>query len=317
MIRRLLLRSPVVATLGVFVLLYAVSAIRYPAFTRPNVFLNLFSDHAALGIAAVGITLVIISGGIDLSVGAMIGFTSVVLAVLIEQNHLHPMLAVLVVLLIGTALGTGMGWIIRTFALPPFLVTLAGMFFARGMGLVVSLKSLSITDERFTAFGAWEASIGSLRIPSVSLVFLAVVALGAWLGRYTRFGRNVYAIGGSEDSAVLMGLPVGATKIRVYAFSAFCSALAGVIFALKGSSGYAHAGAGLEMDAIAATVVGGTLLSGGVGAVPGTLVGVLIFGVIQTLVLFENLNSWWGRIAIGLLLLMFVLVQRIVTRRAA
>jgi simple sugar transport system permease protein len=141
---------------------------------------------------------------------------------------------------------------------------------------------------------------------------LVVVALATVVARYTQFGRTVYAIGGSETSAALMGLPVGATIVRVYALSGFCAALAGVLYTVYMLSGYNLHATGLELDAIAAVVIGGTLLSGGIGQVPGTLFGVLVLGLIQTLISFDGrLSSWWTRIVIGVLLLSFCLLQRL------
>jgi len=138
-----------------------------------------------------------------------------------------------------------------------------------------------------------------------------MVALGIWLAHATEFGRTVYAIGGSEASALLMGLPVARTTVLVYTFSGFCSALAGVVFTFYMLSGYGLHAVGLELDAIAAVVIGGTLLSGGVGYVAGTLFGVLILGIIQTLIAFDgSLSSWWTRIVIGALLFVFCLLQR-------
>jgi len=143
-----------------------------------------------------------------------------------------------------------------------------------------------------------------------------MVAVGIYLAQCTAFGRAVYAIGGSEASALLMGLPVGRTTVRVYTFSGFCSALAGVVFTFYMQSGYGLHAVGLELDAIAAVVIGGTLLSGGVGYVAGTLFGVLILGIIQTLISFDgSLSSWWTRIVIGALLFVFCLLQRLFESR--
>jgi simple sugar transport system permease protein len=144
------------------------------------------------------------------------------------------------------------------------------------------------------------------------VIFIVVVLAGIVLAHYTRFGRTVYAIGGNEQSAVLMGLPVGRTKVLVYTLNGFCSALAGVVFTFYMLSGYGLHALGMEMDAIAAVVIGGTLLSGGVGYVLGTLFGVLILGTIQTLIIFQGtLSSWWTKIVIGVLLLLFCLLQRL------
>ena len=151
---------------------------------------------------------------------------------------------------------------------------------------------------------------------SISVIIAAVVVLlGIYLAHYTKFGRTVYAIGGNEQSALLMGLPVARTKVLIYTLSGFCSALAGVVFTFYMRSGYALHGKGMELDAIAAVVIGGTLLTGGVGYVFGTVFGVLIFGAIQYLIMFQGtLNSWWTRIAIGFLVFIFCLMQRVFER---
>ncbi len=304
---------PLLATVAVFVLLYAAAALRYEGFLSARVFTNLLRDNAFLGLAAIGMTFVILAGGIDLSVGAMVGCTSILLGKLINLGW-HPLPAVMVALGLGAGAGAGMGALIRHFALPPFLVTLAGMFLLRGLAFVISLETVTIQHPLYSAV----ADFGLAVFPATAIVFLLVLAAAIFVAHYTRFGRNVYAIGGNEQSALLMGLPVGATKVRLYALSGFCSALAGVLYTFYTSAGNASAGTMLELDAIAAVVIGGTLLSGGVGYVFGTLVGVLIFGVIQTIITFEGtLSSWWTKIVIGVLLLLFILLQRLVQRGTA
>lgn len=308
---------PLCATTAICLALYGAGCLVFPRFSRPEVLINLFTDNAFLGIAALGLTFVILSGGIDLSVGAVIGCVSILTAVLIEGRHLHP--AVVLPLLLGGGLlfGLAMGCLIHFFELQPFLVTLAGMFFCRGLGLVISEESKAITHPLMERAATWSLPAETpVSVRLVSLIFLLVFA-GAWaLAELSRFGRNVYAIGGNEASATLMGLPVGATKVGVYALSGLCSAMAGVVYTLYTSSGNATAATGLELDAIAAVVVGGTLLSGGVGYVAGTLIGVLIFGIIQTLISFQGtLSSWWTKIVIGALLLAFILLQKILQGR--
>jgi simple sugar transport system permease protein len=304
---------PLLATVTVFVLLCAAAALRYPGFLSWAVFRNLLADNAFLGLAAIGMTFVILAGGIDLSVGAMIGFSSILIAKLSAQ-HVHPLSAIALAMAVGTGLGAGMGALIHFMALPSFLVTLAGMFFIRGLGFVISLEAVTIKHRFYDAISDFSLQT----LPVVSMVFLAALAAAIYLAHYTRFGRNVYAIGGNEQSALLMGLPVGATKVWLYALSGFCSSLAGVVYTFYTSSGSATAGTMLELDAIAAAVIGGTLLSGGVGTVFGTLVGVLILGLIQTIITFEGtLSSWWTKIGIGVLLLSFILLQRFLQSRAA
>jgi simple sugar transport system permease protein len=203
--------------------------------------------------------------------------------------------------------------LIQRFRLQPFIVTLAGMFLARGLCYLISIDSISITNPLYTELSQWRIPISADASLSLGAVIaLAVVAGGVYIAHHTAFGRAVYAIGGSQHSAVLMGLPVRATLIGVYTLSGFCSALAGIVFTLYMLSGYGLHAVGLELDAIAAVVIGGTLLSGGVGYVAGTLIGVLMLGVIQTLISFDgSLSSWWTRIVIGALLLVFCLLQRL------
>ncbi|MDP9043232.1 MAG: sugar ABC transporter permease YjfF [Pseudomonadota bacterium] len=308
---------PLLGTIAVFVLTAGYGSVAYPGFFSAQVFLNLLIDNAFLCIVGVGMTFVILSGGIDLSVGSVIALTTMMSAELVEHRHWAPSGAILVVLGIGTGFGAAMGALIQRFRLQPFIVTLAGMFLARGLCYLISIDSISITEPTYVA-------IAQTRLPlwaGASITVGGVLALttligGIWLGHATPFGRTVYAIGGSEPSAVLMGLPVARTKVLVYTFSGFCSALAGVVFTFYMLSGYGLHAVGLELDAIAAVVIGGTLLSGGVGYVAGTLFGVLILGIIQTLIAFDgSLSSWWTRIVIGVLLLVFCVLQRAFERR--
>jgi len=301
-----------IATTAVCLLLYLAASLRYPNFFSARVFINFFTDNAFLGITAVGMTFVILSGGIDLSVGSMVGFTSVLIAALITDCHLHPLISIPIVLAVGAFFGLVTGCLISFYSLPPFLVTLAGMFLARGLGFVIRLNSIPIKHPFYDSFSRLGIGLGSgVFVPATALTFIIVLAAGIYLAQLTKFGRNTYAIGGNEQSAMLMGVPVKATKVKIYTLSGLCSALAGVVFTLYTSSGDPRAGVGLELDAIAAVVIGGTLLTGGVGYVAGTLMGVLILGIIQTLITFEGtLSSWWTRIAIGLLLLVFIVLQQ-------
>ena len=307
------------ATTAVCIVLYAAGCFLYKGFFSAGVFINFFTDNAFLGIAAIGMTFVILSGGIDLSVGAMIGCSSIVMATLIEHAHIHPAWVTVLILALGTLMGAGMGALIHFFELPPFLVTLAGLFFFRGLGLIVSMESISITHPLFLSASEWAIPLGGDQsLPLAALVLIITLVAAMYVSIYTRFGRNVYAIGGNQQSALLLGLPVGSTKVAVYALSGLCSALAGIVYTLYTSSGNATGGNGLELDAIAAVVAGGTLLSGGVGYVAGTLIGVLIFGVIQTGITFQGtLSSWWTKITVGGLLLVFILLQRFLQTRAA
>jgi ribose/xylose/arabinose/galactoside ABC-type transport system permease subunit len=221
------------------------------------------------------------------------------------------------VLVVGSLFGLGMGAIIHYFEIQPFIVTLAGMFLARGLCYVISINSISITDSVFTSFAQTRIRGGDLFVSPSVIIALATVGVAFFVLHYRRLGRNVYAIGGNEQSALLMGLPVARTKMAVYTISGFCSALGGVLLTFYMLSGYGQHAVGLELDAIAAVVIGGTLLTGGSGYVLGSVLGVLVLGVIQTIISYQGtLSSWWTRIVVGFLLLMFILLQRVIGARA-
>lgn len=306
---------PLIATALVLVGLFSFAASQYPGFASMRVVANLFRDNAFLGITAVGMTFVILSGGIDLSVGGVLAFTTILIATLVERGW-HPAPAMALAWSLGTVFGAFMGLLIHRYELPPFLVTLGGMFFARGMAFVVSPESVGISHEFYDRVLEIGVRVGpKARLTAIAMLWIAVALAGVFVAHWTTFGRNVYALGGNEQSALLMGLPVGATRVGVYALNGFCSALAGTVATFYMGSGNPAMGVALELDAIASVVIGGTLLSGGSGFVAGTLIGVLILGTIQTVILFDGrLNSWWMRIAIGVLLLAFILLQRLLSR---
>lgn len=309
---------PLAATVSLFLAMAAFGSVSYTGFFSAQAFLNLLIDNAFLVIVAVGMTFVILSGGIDLSVGSVVALSTMVLAELVEKQHWSLFAAIPLVLLMGAALGALMGWLIQRFRLQPFIVTLAGMFLARGLCYLISIDSISITDATYTA-------LAQLRVPlwgeeaalSLSaLLALLVLVAGIYGAHATEFGRTVYAIGGNEHSALLMGLPVARTTVLVYALSGLCAALGGVVYTFYMLSGYGLHAVGMELDAIAAVVIGGTLLSGGVGYVVGTLFGVLTLGLIQSLIIFDgSLSSWWTRIVIGALLFVFCVLQQVFDKK--
>jgi simple sugar transport system permease protein len=309
---------PSLATALVLVALFAFFSLQFPRFFSGRVIADLFTNNAHVGIIAVGLTFVILSGGIDLSVGAVLACTTVLTARLIEVEHVPPGVALAVALGAGTAFGALLGTLIHAYQLPPFLVTLAGMFLARGLAFAVHPRSVDIRHPFYQSVSEFGLALpGAATLRATSLTFLGVFVVGLVTAHFTRFGRSVYAIGGNENSALLMGLPVGRTKILVYALSGFCAALAGVVFTFHTQSGDPTSGLGLELDAIAAVVIGGTLLTGGVGGVGGTLMGVLIYGIILVGLDFHGgFDSSWQRIVIGGLLLAFIGLQRFLTRAA-
>jgi ribose/xylose/arabinose/galactoside ABC-type transport system permease subunit len=305
--------KPLAATIALFAVMASFGSFSYTGFFSAQVFLNLLIDNAFLIIVAVGMTFVILAGGIDLSVGSMVALSTMVCASLVEHRHWNIYLAMGLALAMGTLFGAFMGWLIQRFRLQPFIVTLAGMFMARGLCYLISIDSISITEADYTALAQTRVPLwGDQAALSLSAILaLGVLAVAVFVNHFTEFGRTVYAIGGNEQSAMLMGLPVARTTVLIYALSGFCSALGGVVFTFYTLSGYGLHAIGLELDAIAAVVIGGTLLSGGAGFVVGSLFGVLTLGIIQSLITFDgSLSSWWTRIVIGVLLFVFCLLQR-------
>jgi ribose/xylose/arabinose/galactoside ABC-type transport system permease subunit len=288
--------APVVITAIVLVAGFAICAMQFPHIASTRVVANLLTDNAFLGIVATGMTFVIISGGIDLSVGSVIGFTTVFVAILA----------------ISAAFGAAMGGVIHFFDLPPFIVTLAGMFLARGASFLMSTESIPITAPIYSSVSDFALRLpGGGRLTAVALIMLVVVMAGALLLRLTRFGANVYALGGNRVTTELMGIPVGSMMVRIYMLSSVLSGLAGIVFSFYTAAGYSLSAVGVELDTIAAVVIGGTLLTGGQGSVIGTFLGVLIQGLIQTYITFDGtLSSWWTKIVTGILLFAFIALQQ-------
>ncbi len=299
-------------TFAVFIVLYFLGGQLYPVMQKPQVFFNLFINDNSLLLVSIGQTMVILTGGIDLSVGGMIALVSTASAVLL-RNGVSPYIVIPLMIIMGIAIGTLMGWIIQTLKVQPFIATLMGLFFARGMAYIISLLSVTITNDLYL-----KIALTPIYIPFLPKVYVYPTALvgpimllvAIYLSFFTRFGRTIYAMGNSEQSALLMGLPVARTKITVYAFSGLCSALAGIVFSMSLLAGYGQFATGMELDSIAAVVIGGTALSGGLGNVLGTLFGVMIHGTIVSILEFNGtLSSWWTRIAVGLLTLIAIGIQ--------
>ena len=289
----------------------------YNGFSRPQVFWNLLIDNASLIIVTVGVTFTIITGGggIDISVGAVVALVCMCLAYLLQNTELAIPVIICLVLLIGIVIGFVQGYLISVFKMQPFIVTLAGMFFCRGMTAVISRDTINIDNpsyvaiasERINMFGTGFISVGAL--VALIVLIIAIIVL-----KYTKFGRTIFAIGGNENSASLMGLPVTKTKILAYVISGFCAALGGVVYSWTMLSGYTLHAMGMEMDAIASSVIGGTLLTGGVAFMPGTIFGVLIQGIILTFITFQGtLSAWWTKIVVGALLCIFIIMQALIT----
>jgi ribose/xylose/arabinose/galactoside ABC-type transport system permease subunit len=291
-----------------------VGATRYYAFLTPENLLNVLRQNSMLGLVALGMTFVILTGGIDLSVGAILAVAGVVAAKLASSGSIAGVLGGIAV---AALLGLVNGALITKVRIQPFIVTLAMMIAARGAALAATgEQSVSVPG---TASGlAWlgRGSLGPLPVPVV--LFLLAYVIGWAALRYTRFGRYVFAIGDSEEAARLMGLPVDRIVIATYALSGALAGLAGVVLAARLGAGQPVAGTGWELDAIAAVVVGGTLLTGGQGGAGATLIGVLLLGVIFNLFNLEGtISPWWQWVMRGVFLLLVVVVQGRLQRRAA
>ena len=317
----------VFATIAIFLIIYAFGAIVYgeKGFTTLRTFVNMFIDNAYYGISAVGMTMVLITGGIDLSVASIASLTGMFIAYGSTILGIHPLLCILFSLVVGVGLGLLQGATIHYLNVPPFIVTLTGNFLARGVCSLISRESIDISHPMIDALAKWKiyfmrpengewVKIKPIAFINFNLIlFIVMIVIGTIILQKTRFGRNIYAIGGNEQSAKLMGLPVGRTKVLVYGFNGLCSVLAGVAYALYVKSGWNLSLQGGELEVITCAVIGGTLLTGGVGYMIGTLFGVLLKSVIPALITFNgNLLSWWGKIATGLLLLLFICIQRAV-----
>lgn len=313
-------------TIVLFIALYVFGGINYASrnFLTWQSFFNIFKDNAFLIIASVGTTFVLIMGGIDISIASNVALTGMLTAFWLDRGI--PVYLVLpMALLVGAFAGFVMGFIIQKFKIQPFIATLAGQFFMRGVCSLVSIQSIVVTDPAFTAMSLFKITLfqevnakGKVIPVSINLaviIALVVVIVGMCVLRYTKFGRTIYAVGGNEHSAMLMGLPVARTKIAVYTLNGTLAALAGIVFTMYTLSGYNLQNVGMELDAISSAVIGGTLLTGGVGSLLGTLLGVMIQGTIKTIVTYANLNTWWTKVAMAGLLCMFVLIQRFAALR--
>ena len=313
-------------TIVLFFVMYAAGCIVYAdkGFTRFQTFLNILINNAGLICITAGMTCVMLTGGIDISVGSLVAMDCMILAVGIEQWGWSSPVLMLLILAIGIIFGIVQGFCISYLEIQPFIVTMAGMFFARGLTALISSDMISIENPTFLSLANYRIYFGFITYynnrgvamhPYIYLsvvIALLVVAISFVILRYTKFGRAVFAVGGNEQSALLMGLNPKVTKLKVYVLNGFLASLAGFAFCLNSCGGFVEQARGFEMDAIAAAVIGGTLLTGGVGTVVGSLFGSLIKGIIETIITFQGtLSSWWTRIVIALLLCFFVILQSV------
>jgi simple sugar transport system permease protein len=307
---------PVFAALGILIALLLAGQAYFGNFITPRVISSLLLDNAYLLILAVGMTFVILTAGIDLSVGAVLAFTAMLGAKLLSEGV--PAILVVPVMIIGGALiGLLIGVLVQFFDVQPFIASLAGMFAARGLAFLISLSSIKVEDPSILWLQTKLFYIDGWFLSPTGIIALSVVVAGALVLQFTRFGRTIYAIGGNEQSARLMGLPVVRTKLLAYVISGTCAGLAGLVFTAYQGAGYPLNGVGTELDTIAAVVIGGTLLTGGSGFILGSMIGVFVYGMIKTAISFLGAEQSWTRITIGALLLIFVVVQRVIVARSS
>ncbi len=278
-----------------------------PAFLTPANLLNVLRQISINGILAVGMTFVIISGGIDLSVGSILALASVISCSLARVDSPPLLVALAAGVLTGLACGMVNGWIISRWKVAPFIVTLAMMTAARGLTLVYSSgRPIVGLNEAFKKIGGGYL----LGIPTPIYILLFTVIAGFFLLHYTAFGRHVYAVGGNEEAARLSGLQIRRIKLAVYALSGAAASLAGMVLSSRIMAGSPSVGQGYELDAIAAVVIGGTSLSGGTGTLFGTVAGALIIGVMNNGLDLLNVSSYYQQIIKGVIIVAAVLLER-------
>lgn len=316
-----------VITIVLFFVMYLAGCVVYASkgFTHLQTFLNILINNAGLIAVTCGMTCVMLIGGIDISVGSLVAMDCMFMAVGIEQWGMSSPVLMLLILVIGIVFGLVQGFCIAYLEIQPFIITMAGMFFARGMTAVICTEQVSIVSDQFFVnlanmkinipFGAYTNKKGVLQIPYIRvtvIVALIIVLLVYLMLKYTKFGRAIYAVGGNQTSATLMGLNVKKTKFLTYMLSSVLTSIGGICYCLNTMCGTTTQATGMEMDAISSAVIGGTLLTGGVGNVIGSLFGVLINGTISTLVKSNGkLISSWANIITAILLCFFILLQAV------
>ncbi len=318
-------------TIGIFVAMYAAAMVFMGGgFLRTQQFFDLLNDNAALIIISCSLTIVMIGGGINISVGGVISFTVMACSIFlntsgIPDSTLSILATFLLALLIGLAFGLLQGFLISYLDIQPFIVTLAGMFLSRGLTTMLSVNPVKVTHEGFLALVKTKAAFSWLgytakngnlipaKLEIGAIAALCVVVLVYLMLRYTSLGRHIYALGGNQQSALMLGINIRRTRFITYVLSGLLSGLAGFVFLMHKPAGNASVAMRSEMDAIAASIIGGTLLTGGVGNVIGTFFGTMILATIQKIIALSPLNeSWWQEMANGAMLGLFILLQSVI-----
>jgi ribose/xylose/arabinose/galactoside ABC-type transport system permease subunit len=296
------------------ILLVIFASIKYDTFLTSLNILNILKQNSMIGIIAIGMTFVILMKGIDLSVGSLLALGGIMAAMLSPYGII---VAFVVPVIITALLGCVNGLIIAKLKIEPFIVTLAMMIGVRGFIYVFTEEKTMTVDDRYTQFFMDLGNGAFIGIPNPVWIFVIILAIASFVLHQTKFGRNVYAIGGNEDATLLMGIRVDRMKIMVYALSGALAGFTGIILAGRlGGAAQPVAGDMWELDAIAAVVIGGTLLVGGRGGVFGTFVGVMLLGVILNIINLQGtLDSWWQPVIRGGFLLLIVIIQAQLVKR--
>lgn len=279
---------------------------------------NILSEVSVYGIIAMGMTFVILTSGVDLSVGSLLAFASISGAALVTNFDIEGsaiwMLALGASLILGSAAGYIQGRSVVSLSVPPFIVTLGGMTIWRGVALIVNDGSpISISDPVFRWFGRGEI----LFLPVPVWFFIAVAVLAFVIQRYTRFGRQIFAVGGNMEAAHLCGINVNRVLVSVYVIMGFLAGLAGFLLSARLSTAEAVAGLGYELRVIASVVIGGTSLFGGLGGVGGTIIGVLLIGVLLNGLVFMNVSAYYQQVVIGVIIVLAVAFDMYAKRRSS
>ena len=316
-------------TIVVFFAMY-IGAILFQGkgFLKPQTFFNILNANASLIILSCGMSLVMITGGIDISVGGVTALVSMCCAVYLDYHNGNVFVAVLIALAIGLAFGLVQGFLVAYLDIQPFIVTLAGMFFARGMTTIVNTNPFNVQNEAFVALKETRVIVpgfGSVNklgkyVPAyieigVVVAILIVIVLFCVL-RWTKLGRSFYAVGGNSQSALMLGINVKRTKFLSHLICGLLAGVGGFVYFMHVGSGSASHASGMEMNAIASSIIGGTMLTGGVGNIIGTFFGVLSLSTIQNIVSSAGLDqAWWTGITIPAMLCLFLVIQSIVMAR--
>ncbi len=315
-------------TITVFVLMYVFAMVFLKgAFLKPQTFCNLLNENAALIILACGMSLVMITGGIDISVGYLTALVCMSCAVHLDYGGGSVPTAMLLALGIGVAFGVVQGFLVAYLEIQPFIITLAGMFFAKGMTTIVNNTQFNVAHEGFQALKATRIylPVGSVNrlgnyVPAYVeigvIVALVVVAVLFVVLRWTRLGRSFYAVGGNNQSANMLGINVKRNKFYAHLLCSILASIGGFVYFLHVGSGSPSHASGYEMNAIASSIIGGTLLTGGVGNIAGTFFGVLSLGTIKNIVSSLGLDeAWWTNITVAFMICLFLIIQSVVLMR--